>query len=93
MASLTLKNLPDELLGALRDAAEKERRSLTQEIIHLLERAVRERGERPLSPRPDVLGQLAAWRRLAGQWESEVAPAIETERVMKRRTSGRRVDL
>jgi plasmid stability protein len=41
VASLTLKNLPDDLLQALRKAADRDRRSLTQEIIHLLEVALR----------------------------------------------------
>jgi plasmid stability protein len=44
MASLTLKNLPEELLRSLREAAEKDRRSLTQEIIYLLDTALRSRG-------------------------------------------------
>jgi hypothetical protein len=39
MPSLTLKNLPEELLAALRAAAARDRRSVTQEIIHLLHRA------------------------------------------------------
>lgn len=42
MASLTLKNIPDELLQRLRARAERERRSLTGEILHLLETAVPE---------------------------------------------------
>jgi plasmid stability protein len=91
LASLTLKNLPDELLGALREAAEKDRRSLTQEIIHLLEGALRDRDARP--PRPSVEAQVEVWRRLARQWESDVDQATEAERVMEKRTPGREVDL
>ena len=47
MASLTLKNIPDELLQRLRSRAERERRSLTGEILHLLETAAPE----PVDPR------------------------------------------
>lgn len=36
--------------------------------------------------------QLATWRKLAGKWESEVDRATEAERLMKRRTSGRKVE-
>ena len=93
MASLTLKNLPDELLSALREAAKKDRRSLTQEIIHLLDRALRGRGERTAPPRPDIDAQVAAWRKLAGRWESDADHATEAERVMEKRTPGREVDL
>jgi plasmid stability protein len=92
MASLTLKNLPDDLLCALREAAEKDRRSLTQEIIHLLDSALRSRMERPAPRTADMDAQLAAWRKLAGKWESDVDSATEIERLMERRTSGREVE-
>jgi plasmid stability protein len=45
MPSLTLKNLPGELLAALRAAAARDRRSVTQEIIHLLDIALQ--GDQP----------------------------------------------
>ena len=92
MASLTLKNLPDDLLHSLRALAEEERRSLTREIIHLLEAALRGRGEH--APRSSTAeAQLAAWRKLAGRWESDIGRAAEAEAVMKRRTAGRKVEL
>ena len=42
MPSLTLKNLPDELLESLRETAKEERRSLTAQAIRYLEEAERE---------------------------------------------------
>lgn len=87
MASLTLKNLPDDLLQALRKAADRDRRSLTQEIIHLLEVALRG-GERTTAE-----AQVAAWRKLAGAWESDVDATSEAERIIERRTEGREVVL
>ena len=93
MASLTLKNLPDDLLRALREMADKDRRSLTREIIHLLESALLGRMERPAPRASAADAQVAAWRKLAGKWESNVDRATEAERLMKRRTSGRKVAL
>ena len=93
MASLTLKNVPDELLRALRKAAKKDRRSLTQEILHLLEAAVRGRAGQSGPPPRDVDARIAAWRKLAGKWQSELDPATEAERLVKSRTPGREVDL
>ncbi|MBI2376375.1 MAG: hypothetical protein HYV07_20440 [Deltaproteobacteria bacterium] len=91
MASITLKDLPGDLLSALREAAAQDRRSLTQEIIHLLESALR---NRPKSVQaPDVKAQVVAWRRLAGKWESEVDAATEAARISKARSPGRAVDL
>ena len=40
MATLNLKNFPDPLYERLQDCARRERRSLAQEVIHLLEQAV-----------------------------------------------------
>jgi plasmid stability protein len=42
MATLNIKNFPDELYEQLQKRAERERRSLTQEVVHLLERAAEE---------------------------------------------------
>ena len=92
MASLTLKNLPDELLAALHGAAERDRRSLTQEIIHFLDVAVRgDEGAAGRAARSQA--QLAVWRKLAGRWTSDVGHATESKRIMDRRTKGRQVDL
>ena len=40
MATLNLKNFPDPLHERLQDRARQERRSLAQEVIHLLEQAI-----------------------------------------------------
>jgi len=42
MAAITLKGLPDDLKERLQALAERERRSLNQQVILLLERAVAE---------------------------------------------------
>jgi hypothetical protein len=42
MASITLKGLPDELKDRIQEMADRERRSLNQQAIYLLERATRE---------------------------------------------------
>ncbi len=59
--------------------------------------ARRRRGSRSRTARrPGKSGadaQVAAWRKLAGKWESDVDRATEAERLMKRRTSGRKVEL
>jgi plasmid stability protein len=92
MPSLTLKNLPEELLAALRAAAARDRRSVTQEIIHLLDIAL-QGGQPPARDAADTEAQVAAWRKLAGKWTSDVDPATETKRIVERRTKGREVDL
>jgi len=93
MASLTLKNLPEPMLIALRAAAERDRRSVTQQIIYLLDGALRGQVERKPRRKPDASAQLASWRKLAGKWDSDVEPAVEVAQLRRARTSGRKVDL
>lgn len=40
MTNLTIKNVPDALYRALKETAERNRRSLNSEVIHRLERSV-----------------------------------------------------
>ena len=47
MATLNIKNLPDALYKKLQAAAKRQRRSVSQEVIHLLSEALEE--SRPLS--------------------------------------------
>jgi hypothetical protein len=91
MAALTLKNVPEELMSALRAAAEHDRRSLNQQIIHLLEAAIRNRGHGDALSPTEVQAQLAAWREMAGTWRSDVELEEEIARTVGRRTRGRKV--
>lgn len=43
MPSLTLKNIPDELMDELREVAEQERRSITQQVLYMLEQVIARR--------------------------------------------------
>lgn len=43
MATLNVKNFPDDLYAALRDRAKREHRSIAQEVIHLLGRTLESR--------------------------------------------------
>jgi plasmid stability protein len=99
MASLTLKNIPEDLLEALRGAAREDRRSLSQEIFHLLDlgllgrRDSRVARSRSTPDVADTASQLAAWRALAGKWVSDVDERTEARRLMRRRTPGRKVSM
>lgn len=52
MATITIKNVPDELYTALKRRAAENRRSINNEIIMLIERAF----EQPLYP-PDIVSE------------------------------------
>ncbi len=58
MASITLKNIPDELYDRLTDIARRHRRSLSKELIVALEAYVR----RPEGDKNTVLDRIRAVR-------------------------------
>jgi plasmid stability protein len=88
MASLTLKNIPEPVLERLRERAASDRRSLTQEILFLLEEALaRPAGRATLEER--ARSQARAWSALAGRWRSDREPAEEIDEILASRTGGR----
>jgi len=89
MSSITLKDVPEELLNRLRAAAARERRSLNQEALVLLEG-----GLLALETAEDrAQQQVNAWRALAGQWESDRGFEEEVAHLYAARTAGRDIDL
>lgn len=47
MATLTIKNVPDDLYEKLKAAALTNRRSINSEVIYIIERAVEHRSQNP----------------------------------------------
>jgi plasmid stability protein len=92
MATITLKNIPDRLLEFLRKKASNERRSLNQEVIHLLEEMMK-RTEGSERLQEHFVRQVEAWRRLSGRWRSSQSAAEEIEEICSARTGGRDVEL
>lgn len=96
MSSLTLKDVPDDLLERLRERARHERRSLNREAIILLEHALAPNaGTVPVSViETERDAQLAAWERLGGRWPGgdAVLDAMVSD-IYDARTEGREVDL
>lgn len=89
MSSITLKDVPEDLLVRLRSAAARERRSLNQEALVLIEGglAARETAEERAHR------QMEAWRALAGTWVSDQAFDDEVADLYAARTAGRDLDL
>lgn len=79
MATLTVKNVPDELYEKLKARAETNRRSINSEVILCIERAV--------SPRPiDPQRFLEKVRRLRAQGGDS---PLTLEQIAEARNSGR----
>jgi hypothetical protein len=89
MASVTIKNVPERLLGRLRKRARNERRSLNKQIIHLLEASL-EQDPGQDHARTDARKQVEAWRRLAGRWKSDMTAEEEIRSIRKARSPSRK---
>jgi hypothetical protein len=93
MASLTLDDIPDDLLARLSLAASEERRSLAEEVLVFIEEALATRAGGAHAPLRNGAEQAAAWRELAGAWKSDRSVDEEIDALYARRTPGREVDL
>ena len=90
MPNLTIKGIPERLLKQPRKRAADERRSLNQEVIHLLEGSLALE-EKTAQLRETVDRQVEAWRRIAGRWRSRETIAEEIRQIYSARTGGRHV--
>jgi hypothetical protein len=80
LATLTLKNVPDELVARLKREARENRRSLNQETLVRLERSLAMR-------RRDVEQTIASLRRLHAKMAH--LPPIDDEWIARAKADGR----
>lgn len=95
MASLTVRNIPDDVMDKVRALAARERRSVNGQILVLLEAGLEVEadgwGEHP---RPAGRGlQPALWEQLCGRWEDERSSEEIIADIRRHRTLGRTVEL
>ncbi len=83
MATLTLKQVPDELLDRLRKAAARQRRSLNQQTIYILEQAL-------TTQRSPFLEALDAFFREEGRPDDDTSAALTD---LRSDDAGREIDL
>lgn len=91
MSSITIKNIPEQLLARVRERAAAEHRSVNREFIQLVEVALQ--GEQAGAVvQEQVAQQVAAWSNLPGIWACDDA-AVETAAIYAARSEGRDVAL
>ena len=90
MASITLADVPNHLLGRLRTQAQAGERTVEQELLRILDRwmAGREHSWTPA----DSEAQFQAWCQL-GTWQSDRTAEEEIRDLYARRSGGRIVEL
>jgi plasmid stability protein len=95
MASVTIKDIPVEILERLRQRAAADHRSLNKEVIHLLGAAL----SHTFTPdnaayKKEVADRQAeAWDRLAGRWDSDQRVEDEIADIFSARSEGRDIAL
>ena len=94
MPSLTIKDIPDEVLAKLRARAAADRRSMSKEAIHLLDIALSaDLEDEPARMRAQARAQVEAWSRLSGRWQSDLDAGAEIDAIYAARSRGRSVEL
>ncbi|PSQ81960.1 MAG: hypothetical protein BRD46_00885 [Bacteroidetes bacterium QS_8_68_15] len=89
MATLTIEDVPDELLKRLREQANSRRKSLSQQALHVLQTGMSY--EQDVSDERDM--QVQQWKRLAGCWKSDAPPEKLIRDLYAARSAGREVRL
>jgi plasmid stability protein len=89
MKSITVRNIPDEILEAVRILSIKERRSLNSELIVIMENGLNSMSSAAL--KTDM--KEDPWKKLAGKWKDKRSTAEIIDDVYSSRTIGRDIKL
>ena len=95
MASITVRNIPDEVFERIKTLSMIERRSINNEILVILERGAFNEYEEKMQRRRHLSKstQMEIWKKLLGTWEDARSTREIIEDIYSNRTVGRDVDL
>ena len=95
MKSITLRNIPDELLDRLRTLSIIEKRSLNNEILIVLEKGLKRESENKTNFKDHLTRdtQIKIWQNLCGQWKDNRSTDEIIRDIIGSRSEGRSVDL
>jgi hypothetical protein len=93
MASITVRNISDDLFDRIKTISELEKRSLNGEILVLLEKGVSYETGKSRNERISRDTQLAIWKRLSGEWQDKRNTKEIIDDIYSSRTAGREFDL
>jgi plasmid stability protein len=93
MPSITIKKFPEALLDQLRTRAAAARRSVTQEVLAILENSFAESVPPGAANYPESARQAEAWAGLSGKWKSDLTVQEEIDRLYKTRKNRKTPEL
>ena len=96
MASLTVRDIPGEVLAQIKVLSDRERRSLNKQFLVIVEDGLRTHKavlERDRKSGLTSSLQVALWQDIAGKWEDERSTVAIITDIRGSRTLGREVRL
>ncbi len=95
MASITVRNIPDEVLERIKTLSMIERRSINSEILVILERGAFNEYEGKMQRQRHLSKstRMEIWKGMLGTWEDTRSTREIIEDIYSNRTVGRDVDL
>jgi hypothetical protein len=96
MASMTVRDISDEMLDRIRLLSERERRSVNKQFLVIVEDGLRAHTAAMDCGRwtgPSASLQVALWRDMVGKWEDERSTDEIIADIRNHRTRGREVRL
>lgn len=97
MSSLTVRDIPDDVMDAIKLLSKRERRSLNKEFIVVIERglkaALADTGRMMTQDSIPLNLQEDLWKDLCGKWEDERSTGEIVADIREQRTMGREVRL
>ena len=95
MGTITLRDIPDEMMDEVKVIAKRERRSVNQQFLVVLEEGVRNVLRKTLETRESVSkgAQIEIWQMLSGVWEDKRSTKQIIDDIVSNRSKGREFDL
>ena len=93
MSNITVRNIPEKIINKIRTLSSKERRSLNNQILVVLEAGLEKeleyhnRGESNINKET----QLSIWEKLCGRWDDDRTASEIIADIVKHRSEGRSV--
>ncbi|MFA5996081.1 MAG: hypothetical protein WCW27_04495 [Patescibacteria group bacterium] len=97
MSTITVRNIPNEIMELIKMLAQKEKRSLNNELVLFIEKGVtnymvsRDRvDDKTLLSKT---AQISLWQELSGKWNDDRSTEQIVQDIYQTRTLGREVNL
>ena len=96
MPSLTIRDIPNEVMDKIKILSKKERRSINSEILMIIENGLMSHNDQNTSSSSHVISketQLSIWENISGKWEDDRKTEDIINNIYESRSKGRDVEL